>query len=130
MSQESGRILIVDDEPSLLKMMGAYLGRLGYEITVANSTQEAWDLIARRPDAFDMAVLDASMAGICMADLALYILTANASVRVLASSGYPVDTTALELAAPGRVDFLQKPYTPRALADTVRRMLGPQEEGI
>ena len=35
----TGRILIVDDEPALLKMMSVYLRRLGYAVTTASSTE-------------------------------------------------------------------------------------------
>jgi two-component system, cell cycle sensor histidine kinase and response regulator CckA len=130
MTQAPGRILIADDEPSLLKMMGTYLGRLGFRVATADTTGQAWAEVERSPGEFAVAVLDASMPGMSMHDLALRILAANPSVRVLASSGYPVDMTVLETAAPGRVAFLQKPFTPQMLAEALRRMLASQEEGL
>jgi CheY-like chemotaxis protein len=48
----------------------------------------------------------------------------------LTASGYPVDITALEAAAPGRVAFLHKPFTPEMLAAAIRRMLAAQEENL
>ncbi|SPE35367.1 Response regulator receiver protein (fragment) [Candidatus Sulfopaludibacter sp. SbA3] len=79
---------------------------------------------------FACAVLDASMAGLSMRELALKLLAANPTLRVLAASGYPVDMTDVQAQAPGRVDFLHKPFTPEMLAAAVRRMLAPQEEGL
>jgi DNA-binding NtrC family response regulator len=119
----TGRILLVDDEPSLLKMMGAYLGRLGYSVTLANSTEEAWAEVEAAPSGYAIAVLDGSMPGLSMEDLALKMLRANPSLCVVAVSGYSVDTTAIEAAAPGRVAVLQKPFAPKMLAAAVRRML-------
>ncbi len=128
------RILLVDDEPSLLKVAGAYLSRLGYAVTAANTTEKAWaemeTALNGQDGAFAVAVLDATMRGLPMAELAERILGASDSVRVLTTSGYPVDIGALEEAAPGRVAFLHKPFTPEMLAAAVRGMLGAQEENV
>jgi DNA-binding NtrC family response regulator len=70
------------------------------------------------------------MQGLSMTELATRMLKANASLRVLTASGYPVDITALEAAAPGRVEFLHKPFTPEMLAAAIRRMLAAQEESL
>ena len=126
----TGRILLVDDEPSLLKMMGVYLGRLGYSVTLANSTEEAWAEVEAAPSGYAIAVLDGSMPGLSMEDLALKMLRANPSLCVVAVSGYSVDTPAIEAAAPGRVAVLQKPFPPEMLAAAVRRMLASQEEAL
>jgi CheY-like chemotaxis protein len=126
----SGRILVVDDELPLLRMLSLYLGRLGYSVTTAESTEAAWSLVEADPAAFAAAVLDGSMSGMSMDDLALRMLRANPALRVLAASGYPVDMTALSEAAPGRVDFLQKPFTPEMLAAALRGLLGAQEENL
>src|ERR1039458_5342264 len=107
MLSASGRVLVVDDEPPLLRMLSLYLGRLGYSVTTAESTDAAWRLVEADPAAFAAAVLDGSMSGMSMGDLALRMLRANQELRVLAASGDPVDMTALAEAAPGRVDFLR-----------------------
>jgi DNA-binding NtrC family response regulator len=125
---ETGRILLVDDEPALLKMMGIYLERRGYAVSTSSSTEHASALIDAEPLSYGVAVLDATMSGLSMEDLALKILQANSSIRVLAASGYPVDMSRLETAAPGRVAFLHKPFTPEMLAESVRRMLAAQKE--
>ncbi|MBZ5575277.1 MAG: response regulator [Acidobacteriia bacterium] len=122
------RILLVDDEPSLLQMMSVYLERRGYTVTTAASTHRASALAEEQPQAFAVAVLDATMPGLSMETLALKLLNLNPSLHVLAASGYPVDVSALEAAAPGRVAFLHKPFTPEMLAAALRRMLGAQEE--
>ena len=130
MDRAAGRILVVDDEPPLLRMMSLFLGRLGYSVTVAESTEQAWSLAKAEPEAFVAALLDGSMKGMSMEDLALRLLRANPSLRVLAASGYPVDMTDLSAAAPGRVAFLLKPFTPEMLAAAVRRLLAAQEEDL
>jgi DNA-binding NtrC family response regulator len=130
MEHSTARILLVDDDPSLLKMMGVYLGRLGYSVTLANSTEKAWAEVEAAPSGYDIAVLDGSMPGLSMEDLALKILRANPSLCVVAASGYAMDTSAVEAAAPGRVAVLQKPFAPEMLVAAVRRMLAAQEENL
>lgn len=109
-------------------MMSAYLGRLGHSVTTANTTERAWEEVKASPSEFIVAVLDATMIGLSMEELAARLLNANPKLCVLAASGYPVDMANLKAAAPGRVDFLHKPFTPEMLAAAVRRMLAAQEE--
>ena len=130
MTKPANRILIVDDEPILLKMMSVYLGRLGYTVVTANSTEKAWAEVDAAPDGFALAVLDATMGGISMQDLAAHMLAADPRLCVIAASGYPVDTAALQSAAPGRVMFLHKPFSPEMLGGAIRRMLGTQKEDV
>lgn len=130
MNPAGARILIVDDEPSLVKMMTVYLERLGYTVTACGSTDEASRLVRTEPASFAVAVLDATMEGLSMEQLALEMLRACPALRLLAASGYPVDMSALEAAAPGRVAFLHKPFTPEMLAASVRRMLAPEKETL
>jgi len=130
MDPTAGKILIVDDEAPLLRMMSLYLGRLGYDVATAGTTDQAWTLVEADPTGFAAAVLDASMPGLSMPDLAARLLAANPSLCVLASSGYPVDMSALAAASPGRVEFLLKPFSPEMLAAAVRRLGGAQEAAL
>jgi hypothetical protein len=63
--------------------MSLYFWRLGYSVSMLD------------------AVLDATLDGIGMEQLALQMLPAHTGLRLLAASGYPVDMSALEAAAPG-----------------------------
>jgi DNA-binding NtrC family response regulator len=130
MSEPASRILIVDDEPSLLKMLSVYLRRLGYAVVAAGSTEKAWAEVEAAPEAFDLAVLDATLSGIGMEDLAARLLAAHPRLKVIAASGDPFDISGLEAAAPGRVMFLHKPFSPEMLGNAVRRMIGTQEADV
>src|SRR5579872_5274901 len=130
MDRAAGRILLVDDEPALLKMMSVYLGRRGYSVTTADTTESGWQQLQAAPAEFSVAVLDASMAGLSMEELACRALEANPSLCVIAASGYPVDMTAMQAMAPGRVMFLHKPFAPEMLAEAVRRMIASQEKEL
>jgi CheY-like chemotaxis protein len=130
MAKISGRLLLVDDEPALLKMMSVYLKRRGYAVEELASTDEAWERVQADPSAYALAVLDGSMAGLPSAELARRMLQANPEARVIATSGYPADVSGLQAAAPGRAAFLPKPFTPEMLATLVEKMLGAEEEDV
>src|SRR5438876_1125415 len=93
------RILIVDDEPPLLRMMSLYLGRIGYEVTVAASAAKARAAISGTPGGFHVVVLDATMPGMTLDEVAGEVL-ADPKVRLIVASGYPVVTSGLEASAP------------------------------
>jgi len=124
------RILIVDDEPALLKMMGVYLTRKGFAVTTLDSTDRAWAAVNEPSAEFDAAVIDGSMKGLSAEDLGLRILKTNPAACVLLASGYPVDMERLQQAAGERVAFVQKPFTAEMLAGTLRRMIAAQEEDV
>ena len=111
-------------------MMSVYLSRLGYSVEVLGSTSEAWASVEGEPRGYAIAVLDATMPGLTLADVAAKMLRANPDIKVVAASGYPVDMSELEACGPGRVAFLPKPFSPEMLARLVRRMLGAEEETI
>lgn len=122
-------VLLVDDDKPLIKMMSLYLVRLGYEVQAAESADVAWAAVQSAAD-LAAALLDASIDGLQMEDLAGNLLAANPRMCVIVASGYPVDMSALEAKAPGRVLSLQKPFTAGTLAATLRRMIGSQEEDV
>src|SRR5689334_8833522 len=96
MAPGTRHILLVDDDLSLLKMLTVYLGRVGFTVTSSSRTDDAWKAFEASPEEFAVAVLDGSMAGLSMVELAKRILHANPRVCVIAASGYPLDMTAVE----------------------------------
>lgn len=57
----SGNILIIDDDPSLAKLCGELVERLGYKATVYTSSIEALVLFSITPMAFDLVISDMNM---------------------------------------------------------------------
>ena len=130
MSSNGPRILIVDDEPPLLRMMSLYLGRQNYQVTVASSAAKARAELDQAPGEYAVVVLDATLTGASLAELSAEILRGNPRTGLLVASGYPVDMSAVLAEAPGRVDFLHKPFSPEMLAKAVRRLLASKEENV
>lgn len=122
LSTSGGTVLVLDDEPALLRMVCAYLQKIGYTVVPYASTDEAWQGAGSFLEQVDLAVIDGTMNGMSSIDLAGRLLQANERLRVILASGYPTSLEELELIAPGRSRFLQKPFTPEMLARTLREI--------
>lgn len=128
MERGAQSILVVDDEPALVKLVSVYLRKLGYTVATTMDAESAWSVFAGSPGEFAVAVVDGSIAGSGPEDLAVRLLRANPRLCVIVSSGYPLDMTAMRAVAEGRTMFLQKPYTSGMLLSAVRGILAAQEE--
>ena len=119
MDSAAGRILIVDDDAALLKLMDSYLSRLGYRVDACSSAAEAWALVEPDPSLYAGALVDLNMPGMRGEELARRILDSNASIHVVLMSGYPAGWSG-EVWDGSRVGFLYKPFAPKELAGALR----------
>ncbi len=126
MGKPFGKILIVDDDARLLRMMQLFLDRQGYSQETFSRTEDAWAAFEADPAAYSVVLLDATIEGMPASQFAERALSASPSLRVIMASGYTVETAATEAIAPGRVVFLQKPFSPEMLDTILRRLLGEQ----
>jgi DNA-binding NtrC family response regulator len=122
-AQSVARILVVDDEDQLLKILTRYLAKLGYGVVASNSTEEAWEHIQADPEGYALMLIDATMPGLSPEELTRRVLATCPRIRVIASSGYPITVEEFFAADPKRVMFLHKPFSPDALAEMVRSLL-------
>ena len=117
------RILVVDDEQQLLKVLTRYLAKLGYVVVASSSTEDAWERVQAAPEEYSLALIDATMSGLSAPELTQRILEANPHIKVIAASGYPITAEEFAPLDSNRVTFLHKPFSPDMLAELVRRLL-------
>ncbi len=112
-AQPNGPILLVDDEPSLLRVAKLYLQQAGFEVAAALDGEEALELLegGLRPCLIASDVAMPGMDGLALARAARSLMP---DVPVLLLSGYSAAVVGSDLAAEG-FRFLAKPYTPDAL---------------
>lgn len=116
-------VLVVEDDPSLLKLISKVLQTAGYDVLAASSAEPALALAASHRGPIDLLVSDVVMPGMDGRALAGRILEARPDVKVLFLSGYPADFIARQGGLEEGAAFLSKPFTPRALAAKVKEVL-------
>ena len=120
--QHTGKILVVDDEQSLLTVMEAYLTRLGYEVVACRAGEEAWAAFEGSPESFNMVLADMTLPEMSGSALLSKMVELNPGIRILICSGYPFDSSTLPATHRPLIGFLQKPFTPRMLADSLQQL--------
>jgi two-component system cell cycle sensor histidine kinase/response regulator CckA len=121
--RDSGRILVVDDEESLLVVMEQYLRRLGHDVVACRSGQEAWQFFERDPASFKLVLADITLPEMSGVELLSRMLNLNPRTCILICSGYPFDMSTLPSTYEQQLEFLQKPFTPQMLAESIGRLL-------
>lgn len=121
--QGKERILFVDDEFPIVKMVSQLLERLGYSVTTRTSSVEALELFQAKPDDFDLVVTDMTMPNLTGDKFAVELMKIRRDIPVILCTGYSKrisDETASEI---GIKAFAYKPMVKADLAKTVQKVL-------
>jgi CheY-like chemotaxis protein len=116
-------ILIVEDEPAVLRMASRALRSQGYAVLEAANGAEALELLSRAPCAVDLVLSDVVMPILNGRELSERLAVDRPEIRVLFMSGYTDDDIVRRgLLQPG-APFLQKPFVAADLSRKVRDVL-------
>lgn len=107
-------ILILDDDEMVRRLMVRVLGRLGYTLLQAGSGPEALAVLAAQAGPVHLLLVDLRLRVTSGQQAAKEIRARYPGIRTLYTSGG---------SDPGDGSFLQKPFTPDALAEKVRAVL-------
>ncbi|MBW1861249.1 MAG: response regulator, partial [Deltaproteobacteria bacterium] len=118
-----GTVLLVDDEEMVLDAGEQMLRKLGYEVLLAGSGQEALEQYKKNQDRIDMILLDMVMPGMGGGKTYDRLKEINPKVMVLLSSGYSIDGQAKEILKRGCDGFIQKPFSLEQLSQRIRILL-------
>ena len=114
------RVLVVDDEPGILKILGIELKISGYEAITTTSGEEAIELV--RTQKPDIVLLDVVMPGITGLEV-LERVRSFSRVPVIIFSGHPtIINLAMKL---GADECITKPFDPDLLIAKIRLVLNP-----
>lgn len=119
----TGRILVVDDQPANLQIVGAVLGNLGHEIIPAEDGPTALKRVALRPP--DLILLDLLMPGMDGCQVCTQ-LKANPSwqhIPVIFLSAADDKDLIVRALDSGGVDYITKPFNQAELVSRVRTQL-------
>ena len=114
-------ILFVDDDPVQRTVSSQLLKRLGYQVQVVSSGEEAVEYVRKHIP--DLVVLDMVMDGIDGAETYRQILEFKSDLRAIVLSGYAMSQRVDEALRLGAGAFVPKPIRPHLLATVIRKEL-------
>lgn len=120
------KILIIDDEPSITKLVSAYLKPEGYEVFVASDGNAG--LKAARAFKPDLVILDVMLPGLDGIEL-LSRLRRESDVYVIMLTARTEETDKIVGLSVGADDYVTKPFSPRELVARVKAALRRIEAG-
>lgn len=116
-------ILLVEDEPSILKLLTMMLENQGYIVIPASSPGEAIRLAGEHTGKINLLVTDVVMPEMNGRDLAGNLLSIYPDIKRLFMSGYTANVIAHHGVLDEGVHFIQKPFTNQEMAAIVREAL-------
>jgi len=114
-------VLLVEDDDQLRALISAQLKRLGYRTIACGNARDALRLAGREP--IDLLLTDVVMPDMGGRALSEQFKQLSPATRVLFMSGYTDDAVVRHGVLESSVAFLQKPFTPTALAQRLREVL-------
>lgn len=117
------RILVVDDEASLVDISRMRLERLGYTVTATTSSRQALEAFLADPQDFDLVITDQTMPEMTGKEFARRVLQSRPDMPIVLCTGYSADMDLDVSLKMGIKAFIMKPVSKEELANTVRRVL-------
>jgi two-component system phosphate regulon response regulator PhoB len=129
MSVASPKVLVVEDEESILELIRDSIGREGFAVATATSGEDA--LAAVRDESPDVILLDLMLPGISGLEVCRRLKSqpATADIPVLMLSARDGESDVIAGLEIGADDYLTKPFSPRILAARLRAALRRREGG-
>jgi two-component system response regulator HydG len=118
---QRGKVLVVDDDPDLCRLLATYLAGRGYSVVTRSSAEAAWSLLESDPP--DVVITDLQMPGESGAQLCARIVQTFAGLSVLVMTAYASVEAAVEAMRAGAEDFVTKPIRLDALELRLQRAL-------
>lgn len=116
------RIMVIDDESSILMLEERGLKKLGYSVRGFQESLDALAAFQEAPDSFDAVVTDQSMPNLGGVELATQMLALRPGLPVVLLRGFTSRMTTESLKTLGIKGHLSKPTTPTAIARVLREI--------
>ena len=116
-------VLLVEDEPALLKMGTMMLEKLGYRVLAAGTPDEAIALAEEHMAELHLLLTDVVMPGMNGKDLAERLHVLCPDMKILFMSGYSVNVIGAQWVMDEGVNFIEKPFSMKDLGVKVAEVL-------
>jgi len=113
------KILVVDDEPVVIRSCERILKEEGYNVEAAQGGREA--IITMEQKQYDLVITDLKMPEVDGITLIRWIRKSRPDTGVVVITGYPSQETMKDALNLDIIDYVPKPFTPSVLTDVVKR---------
>lgn len=114
---DSPCVLLVDDETALADLLKRYLERLGYHVDACVDPETALGYLDAHPARYALLITDLTLPNMDGEQLLERARERTPGLRAIIASGYPYQPRN------AGVEFLQKPFLPKILAEVIERIL-------
>ncbi|MGD8335461.1 MAG: response regulator [Desulfobacterales bacterium] len=121
--ENSGTVLVIEDEEMVLDVTSSMLQNLGYRVLAARNGEEALRIAESHDGQIDLALLDIILPDMGGKDIYPRLLSSRPNLRVIVCSGYTLNGPAQEILKQGAQGFIQKPYTMAALSEKLSAII-------
>ena len=121
------KILLVDDEYSVVELQRDMLEPLGYDITMRTSSIDAYEAFKANPGRFDLVVTDMTMPNMTGDLMVERMLNINPNLPIILCTGFNELINEERAKKIGIRAFMMKPFTQFELANTIRQVLDQDE---
>jgi signal transduction histidine kinase/CheY-like chemotaxis protein len=125
----SGRVLLVDDEETILTVGTRMLNLMGFEVLPARDGIEALEVFKANADTIRCVILDLTMPRMSGEETFRALNALDSRVPILLSSGYTEQEVNGRFSGKRVAGFIQKPYQYHSLLARMRQALDPAKEG-
>ena len=122
------RILLVDDEKMIARMLDELLSQRGFKVTSFSDSREALETFRESPRSFDLVITDQIMPGLTGAQLSTEVLKVRPDTPIILISGFSDQQVVTESMQAGIREYLMKPIEAGELCRAIRRAIDRPEE--
>lgn len=123
MRTSNERILMVDDEQPIIKVMARTMQSLGYLVETTTSSMRALELFQANPMGYDLVISDLTMPELSGEQLCQALLRIRPDIPIIICTGYNPGNKASWAGELGISRFLEKPVSRQDLAQAIRRSI-------
>ncbi len=116
-------ILLVDDEPSILKIVSRLLNRANYKVVTASNGKNALEVYHKHRMEIRLVILDLIMPGMDGKQCLQALQSTDSKVRVLIATGQSTQGMAEDLQQAGATGFIGKPFDMPQLLETIWKII-------
>jgi len=122
-ASREGVVLMVDDEPAICNLMKEFLEFEGFDVITAGNGLDGLRRYQENHDRVQVVITDLDMPAMNGAEMLREIFQMTPAMKVIVASGRRPSHSDLQVES-SSTSCLQKPYSPRELAEAVRVKMG------